>query len=230
MQKSNKKTLNLVLRAWLCFLLILIFAVGYSYYKMLPVIISYSKSVAETEMLNSANQAVIKILDDEGITYNEIAKLSRDENGEVKSLEIDVYKINNLKSRISGEISRIIADREEFEISIPLGNFFDTPYTAGIGPKIRFNMKMTTTAFVDFEHEFRAAGINQVLHLINIKIKIKGSFVVVWYTGGVNATTTAIAAQTVIVGTTPDAFTNVIENQDDMTAGLINDYGAVAGD
>ena len=91
-------------------------------------------------------------------------------------------------------------------------------------------MQLTTTAFVDFVHEFKAAGINQTLHLIHIKIKIKGSFVTAWYTGGIATETSVIAAQTVIVGATPDAFTNVIESIDDNTAGLINDYGALAGE
>ena len=197
---------------------------------MLPVIKRYAESVAETVMLNSANEAVITVLKDEDITYDEIAKLSRAEDGTVQSLEIDVYKINNLKSRISNEISRIIGGREEYKVSIPAGSFFDTPYTSGIGPKIPFKMQMTTTAFVDFTHEFRSAGINQVLHLIHIKINIRGSFVTAWYTGGISTQTTAIAAQTVIVGATPDAFTNVIEDVDDNTAGLINDYGALTGE
>ncbi len=230
MQNRRKNGFLNILRAWLCLMLILLIIVGFGFYKALPVIIAYSKSVAETAMLNSTNEAVIKILDDAGFSYDQIAKLSRNSEGQVTSLEIDTYKINYFKSRISSEISKIIAEKEEFKIEIPLGNFFNTPYLVGIGPLLKFNLKMTTTAFVDFEHEFKSAGINQVLHLINVKIRINGSFVVAWYKGGVSAATTAIAAQTVIVGATPDAFTNVVENQDDMTAGYINDYGAVAGD
>ena len=42
------------------------------------------------------------------------------------------------------------------------------------------------------------------------------------------ATAIMIAAQTVIVGKTPDAFTNVVESPTDNTGGLINDYGAIA--
>lgn len=228
--KLSKKSILTAIRAWLCLLLALLIVFGVSYYKMLPVIKRYAESVAETVMLNSANEAVIAVLKDEDITYDEIAKLSRAEDGTVQSLEIDVYKINNLKSRISNEISRIIGGREEYKVSIPVGSFFDTPYTSGIGPKVPFKMQMTTTAFVDFTHEFRSAGINQVLHLIHIKINIRGSFVTAWYTGSITTQTTAIAAQTVIVGATPDAFTNVIEDVDDNTAGLINDYGALTGE
>lgn len=230
MAKNLKKSVLIALRAWLCLLLVLLLILGLSYYKMLPVIKRYAESVAETVMLNSANDAVVRVLENESISYDEIAKLSRNDEGLVQSLEIDVYKINNLKSRISNEISNIIADREEFKVKIPIGSFFNTPYTAGIGPKIPFKMQLTTTAFVDFVHEFKEAGINQTLHLIHIKIKIRGSFVTAWYTGGITAETSVIAAQTVIVGATPDAFTNVIEDVNDNTAGLINDYGAIAGD
>ena len=230
MVRKYKKSILMAIRAWLCLILAFLIIFGVSYYKMLPVIKRYAESVAETVMLNSANEAVITVLEDESVTYDEIAKLSRAEDGTVQSLEIDAYKINNLKSRISNEIAKIINDREEYKVSIPIGSFFNTPYTTGIGPRIPFKMQMTTTAFVDFTHEFRSAGINQVLHLIHIKIKIRGSFVTAWYTGSIEAETTAIAAQTVIVGTTPDAFTNVIEEVDDNTAGLINDYGALAGE
>ncbi len=230
MAKNVKKSVITALRAWLCLLLIILLVLGLSYFKILPVIKRYAESVAETVMLNSANEAIVSVLQSDGITYDEIAKLSRAEDGSVQSLEIDVYKINNFKSRISNEISKIIANREEFKLKIPVGSFFDTPYTSGIGPKIPFNMQLTSTAFVDFTHEFKAAGINQTLHLIHIKIKIRGSFITAWYTGSVAAETTAIAAQTVIVGATPDAFTNVIEDINDNTAGLINDYGALAGE
>lgn len=230
MAKNFKKSLITALRSWLILLLILLIIIGVSYCNMLPVINRYSESVAETVMLNSANDAVVRVLQSEDISYDEIAKLSRTQDGAVQSLEIDVYKINNLKSRISNEISKIIASREEFKVKIPLGNFFDTPYTSGIGPKIPFKMQLTTTAFVDFTHEFKSAGINQTLHLIHIKILLKGSFVTAWYSGGIKTETSVIAAQTVIVGATPDAFTNVIEDINDNTAGLINDYGALAGE
>ena len=93
---------------------------------------------------------------------------------------------------------------------------------------LKFNMQITTTAFVNFKHEFKAAGINQVLHIITVEIEVKGNLLMLGYKKGITASTSAIAAQTVIVGKTPDSFTNVIESQTDNTGGLINDYGAIA--
>ena len=195
---------------------------------MTPVILRYAVSAAETIMLNSANEAVIKILEENNIAYDDIVRLLTTKEGYVTSLEIDIFEINRLKSYISNKMSEIISKKENYDVSIPIGTFFGSTYTSGLGPKIHFKMQLTSTAFVNFRHEFKSAGINQVLHIINVDIKLSGSLITVGYSKGISAETSAIAAQTVIVGNTPDAFTNVIENENDNTAGLINDYSAIA--
>ena len=206
----------------------LLLIIGITFAQIHPVLMNYATSCAETIMLNCANEAILSVLEKENITYDDIARLSLNEEGYVTSLEIDTYSVNVLKSKISNELSYLVDAREEYKVGIPLGTFFDNIYTQGLGPKIKFNMHMTSTAFVTFSHEFKSAGINQVLHIINVEIEVKGSFVMIGYTKGINVKTSAIAAQTVIVGKTPDAFTNVIESEKDNTGGLINDYGAVA--
>ena len=209
--------------------ILLIFSVLFTfvYYNMQPVIMRYAVSVAETIMLNSANQAVLNILDGENVTYQDIVSLSNNNDGYVTSLEIDVFEVNGLKSRVSNEVSRIVDSKEYYDVKIPIGTFLGNTYTAGLGPKINFNMQLTSTAFVDFRHEFKSAGINQVLHIIMIDIDIRGSLIIAGFNKEIKASTSAIAAQTVIVGKSPDAYTNVIESATDNTGGLINDYGAI---
>ena len=58
---------------------------------------------------------------------------------------------------------------------------------------------------------------------------ISGCLVTVGYADPIKVSTSAMAMQTLVVGGTPEAFTQVVEYEDDNTAGLINDYGAVAG-
>lgn len=215
------------LRVFLSILLILILIAGICFYKMQPVIFRYAVSKAETIMLNSANESVISILEKNDISYDDIVKLTSNSDGYVTSLEIDIYEVNYLKSRISNEIAEIIDSREYYDVAIPVGTFFGNTYTAGFGPCIKLKMQLTTTAFVDFKHEFKSAGINQVLHIITVDIKISGSLIIAGYNKSINANTSAIAAQTVIVGKSPEAFTNVIESEQDNTGGLINDYGAI---
>lgn len=198
-----------------------------TYFKIQPLILRYTESIAETLMLNTANQAIIEVLESENIEYNDIVKLTRNEDV-VTSLEIDVYYANLIKSKISNKISSIIAEKEKYTVSIPVGTFFANTYTSGLGPNLKFKMQITTTAFVDFENEFKSAGINQVLHIINAKIDMRGTIIIAGYRGTIKANTTAIIAQSVIVGSVPDAFTSVIESENDNTGGLINDYGALS--
>ena len=209
--------------------IILVFATIFSaviYFKMKPVIVKHALSSAETLMLNSANEAIIEIFESGNVTYSDIVTLSNNSDGYVTSLEINIYEINRLKAKISGEISKIISGKEKYEISVPLGAFLGNVYTSGMGPILSFKMQVTTTAVVNFTHEFKAAGINQVLHIINVNIDMKGTLLVAGAMQSVNVSTSAIAAQTVIVGKTPDAFTSVIESTESNTGGLINDYGA----
>ncbi len=222
--KRRKRVLILTLVFLLCFTI----PFGVVFYKIHPVIMRYAVSEAETIMLNSANEAVLKVLKENNVTYSDIARLTANDDGYVTSLEIDVYEVNRLKSNISNATAKIIGQKEFYDLSIPIGTFLGNAYTSGLGPSVNFKMQLTTTAFVDFKHEFKSAGINQVLHIITVEIDIRGSLIIMGYNKSIRAATSAIAAQTVIVGKTPDAFTNVIESQNDNTGGLINDYGAIA--
>ena len=207
-------------------LLVLSVLITVCFYKMRPVILRYAESAAETLLLDASNKAILDILNEQNVSYNDIVTLSREESGRVTSLETDIVKINSLKSLISNRLSEIIAGKEYYDLYIPLGTFFSSVYTSGYGPKMHFKMQLTATARVNFSHEFKAAGINQVLHIVMVDMDISGSLVITGYSGGISVLNSAMAAQTIIVGTTPEAFTNVIESEQDNTAGLINDYGA----
>ena len=224
-RRRNRKYRLIVLTAVVLIVTVLL---SVCFYKMHPLIITNAVSVAETIMLNSANEAVVSILEAEDFTYDDIVNLTYNSDGYVTSLEIDIYEVNFLKSKISNEVASIVSGRENYDFGIPIGTFFNNDFTNGLGPKIKFNMQITTTAFVDFSQEFESAGINQVLHIIKVDMKIKGSLVIAGYTKGIETSTSAIAAQTVIVGKTPDAVTSVVESEKDNTGGLINEYGAIA--
>lgn len=198
--------------------------------EMRPVIINHAVSVAETTMLDSANDAIIEILDEQKVSYGDIVHLNENSQGLITSIETDVVEINRLKSSISNRLSEIISEREYYTIKIPVGTFLSNVYTAGIGPELTFNMQLTSTAVVTFKHAFISAGINQVLHRVEVNIDISGKLVVAGFTDDIKVSTSAIAAQTVIAGAVPEAFTQVTEDAGSNLAGLINDYGAIAGE
>lgn len=201
----------------------------YSYLHVRRIIITYAESEAETIIFNIANRVIGQEVTDADISYNDIVNLSRDESGNVTSLEIDIEKINYLKSTISSKISEEVSRSGEYTLSIPVGNLIGNEYLLGLGPKFKFRMQATSSVTTDFESNFYSAGINQVLHQIVIKVKINGSLVLPWRTGGFSTETSIIAAQTVLVGVTPDAYTNVQETYNEQGMGSVGDifdYGA----
>lgn len=192
-----------------------------------PFVFTYAKSEAETIILNAANEAVLNVLSKNDITYSDISIVSRDGNGNITGIEIDTQKVNILKSSLSNEISRIVADRNKYDLHIPVGTLFGNEYTTGYGPKIKFKMQLTETAILDFESRFEAAGINNVLHQIIIKIDVNASVLMMGCTESFSVSTTALVAQTVIAGAVPDSFTNVIEQPNNDLADEVFNFGGL---
>lgn len=186
----------------------------------------YSINVAKRIVIAETDATVIEILNEEGISYDKIANLSKDESGKVTSLEIDVEQINALKSNISSRLNEKLSNREDYELKIPVGTILGNEFTIGRGPEITFKMKMSAAVKSNFKSNFYSAGINQVLHQIIIEVQFDGYINIPWFKEGFSDKTDYIAAQTVIVGVVPDAFTNVIESQPQEITGDIFDYSA----
>lgn len=193
--------------------------------KLRRVICDYSASVGETVMIRTVDQTVSELFTDEDIKYSDLVTLCRDTSGQVTSLEVSVTEMNYIKSQISVRVAEKIAQRERYTLAIPIGTILGNEYTVGRGPELKFKMQITTTVIADFESKFYSAGINQVLHQIHIKVKMNGHTVIPWYRSSFTAETTVIAAQTVIVGMSPDAYTNVIEAGTDAAEDIF-DFGA----
>lgn len=226
--KRRRNQKNHVLFSLVAFLLILCIFSSVFLLRMRPVILNYSQSVAERILLNAANEAAVNVLRECNISYRDLVKLTTDEDGRVTSLQVDALNINMLKSKISLELSEIVARNEEFHTYIPIGTFFGSEYTTGLGPKIEFSMQLTSTCMVDFEYEFQEAGLNQVMHRVLLHMTMTGRLVMRGAADVFTVESSELIAETVIVGLTPDAFTEVIQSPDSDTADVISNYGAAA--
>lgn len=225
MKNFKKRVKFSITKRWiiLFFCIFLVFAV--CFFSVKPFVFTYAKSEAETIILNAVNEAVLNVLAKNNISYANLSNISRDGDGLITGIEIDIEKVNTLKSQISSETARIVAQNNKYDLYIPIGTLFGNEYTTGYGPKIRFRMQLTETAILDFDSRFESAGINNVLHQIIIKIDVNASVLMMGCTDGFSVSTTALAAQTVIAGAVPDSFTNVIEQPNNDLADEIFNFG-----
>lgn len=227
MKKITKKQTFLIVKRWFVLLLCLCIVFTGCFFSVKPFVFVYAKSKAETIILNAANKAVLNVLNKNNITYSELSNVSRDSSGVITGIEIDINMVNRLKSEISGEISEIVSSENKYDLNIPVGTLLGNEYTTGYGPKIKFKMQLTETAILDFESKLTAAGINNVLHQIIIKIDVNASVLMMGCTDSFSVSTTALGCQTVIAGAVPDSFTNVIEYPENDLADEIFNFGEV---
>ena len=73
--------------------------------------------------------------------------------------------------------------------------------------------------------EFSEAGINQTRHRIIIEITVNVEAIVPGYSTDVAVSTAITAAETIIVGRVPDAYTHVVSSDADLV-GTLEDYEA----
>ncbi len=225
--KYGKNDFLYVLSRWMLLFAALLAAAGVSLFRFRTVAFTNAKSTAENIMLNAANQAVINVLRDSDVKYDDISHVSVNSDGIITGITIDTAKVNMLKGLISNEIYRIVTEQQEITMNIPLGTLLNQEYTSGYGPKIKFKMNLAHTEFLDFDSKLTSAGINSVLHQIVIKIDITGNILAAGASKGFKVSTTALAAQTLINGTVPDSYINVIEGEDASIVDDIFNYGDV---
>ena len=122
-------------------------------------ICEYAVSQAKIIIYKNINNSVSNCFSDNQITYNNIVNLTRNNENNVSTLEIDIVKINKLKSEINYLVAKENNGSDEYVISVPLGTLFGNEFTLGMGPQIKFKIKMVANATTDFESNFYAAGI-----------------------------------------------------------------------
>ncbi len=193
---------------------------------MRNIIDNYSSSLAKIRVNTLMNDMIHDFLERNSLEYSKLVNIRYDNNSNVKSVEIDSVRINMIKSGIVSIVQREIAKNDELNLAIPLGSVLGSEFTINRGPRIPIDMTMSSAVHTQVVSNFEGAGINQTLHRIVLNIEIDIYMVTPWYRANTKVNTDFILTETVIVGKVPDAFTVVIESEEDNTGGLINDYGA----
>jgi len=207
-------------------LMICMIALIFTDSKLRPILTDFSINKANIVVNTVINETVYNLLDEEGLKYNGICTISRNSDNIVSSVEIDTVKVNLVKTNIISKVQQIISEKQDVVISVPFGTVMGSEYLIGRGPKITIKMQMGSAVFSDIVSSFSSAGINQTLHQIKLSVDTNVYLVMPWYRSSTVVHTSFILAETVIVGTVPNAYTNVIEYPNSNIAGELFDYGA----
>lgn len=171
------------------------------------------------------NDAVLSEIEREGAEYDTLVNLTTNADGEVVSVQSNVMNINRLKSEVAERVERELERMSSIDIQIPIGTLLGIQIFHGKGFKIGMTVNPVGYAATTIISEFTDAGINQTLHRIIIEIDADVDALIPGFSTNVPIKTAIVAAETVIVGRVPEAYTHVVSGEE--LAGTLNDYGAV---
>lgn len=213
-------------------ILILIFSIGLFAvldHLVTPMIRTASVKRARSVATYVISETVLDVLEDNEVGYDSIISFEKDNSGKIVAVKTNSVLINKLKAELSSEIYNRIKSINPEVLTLHLGSVLNSGLLMGKGPAVKVNITPVGAVTSDFINEFKAAGINQTNHRIMIKINIAFSVLMPFNSVNQTVETTVCAAETVLVGEIPSAYTNVQNIGDfdglDLTGDIV-DFGA----
>ena len=190
-----------------------------------PVIQSMAAYQAKVYATRILNEAVEAQLAGESPSYRELVSLSTGDDSKINAVQTDVVRLNLLKAALTNAATDRLEELEQQTVLVPLGTLLGWQVLSGRGPLVEFRLVPAGYVRSSLSHRFDAAGINQTRHQIMLRLDASIIAVLPGYTTSTEVSTDFLLAETVIVGTSPDSFTQVLTGDDQSIDQLIADYG-----
>ena len=190
-----------------------------------PVIQSMAAYQAKVYATRILNEAVEAQLAGESPSYRELVSLSTGDDGKINAVQTDVVRLNLLKAALTNAATDRLEELEQQTVLVPLGTLLGWQVLSGRGPLVEFRLVPAGYVRSSLSHRFDAAGINQTRHQIMLRLDASIIAVLPGYTTSTEVSTDFLLAETVIVGTSPDSFTQVLTGDDQSIDQLIAEYG-----
>lgn len=174
--------------------------------KIRPFVISVAQGYAKNVASNTLNDIIDDAMKGEEYSFINIIK---DGEGKIAAVTMNSADTNLLMTKISIGLKEKIADMDEVEARIPLGNFMPYPFFAGLGPKVPVRFLILANSSVTAEETFTAKGINQTLYTITLHVNTRVGIYIPAMHSSVEIENDIPIAQTLVVGNVPDSYTNV---------------------
>lgn len=149
----------------------------------------------------------------------------KDAQGQVVSIETDIQQISAVKTGVTDKILTKLKELSRDSIKIPLGNLTGNGFLSARGPNIDCRFIPVGSIEIKTLSKFEACGINQTRHQIVVSVETEISAVTSFKSVRVKVPTDFVLAETVIVGSVPENYTQVLTSDRELIS-EINDYKA----
>lgn len=162
-----------------------------------------AKSIA-TKISNEQATAVMQ-----NYKYENISRIIRDEQENVKMIQMDIFTVNAITSEIALKIQEELDNYQSGKLCIKLGTFTGSKLLSGRGPNVPIKMSTVGNVETNLVSSFSHSGINQTLHRIYLDVSCNVVILTPYDTIEEKITNQVLLAEAVIVGNVPDTYYNL---------------------
>lgn len=176
--------------------------------RLRPAVIAVVCDNLSNQITDEVFLLVNDLLEEQGISYSNICTIQRDSEGKITALQMDMTRLNSLKSAIAVEVAEAYDESVmTHPVSIPIGSVLPGMMFSGLGPNVRVDVLSVGNIDAEFENEFESKGINQTLHRITLTVTAELHLLL---PGGIYSyveETRMVLAETVLLGEVPGNYT-----------------------
>lgn len=200
---SRKTKFRIVLIVLLA--IIILFCVYY-FKVVCPIIVSLSQEKVRSIATSEISRVVGDVMSDEGLTYNDLVKITYSEGNKVELIEVNTIKVNLIIREITEKVQANFDTLGKEGISISLGTFTGIPFLFGLGPDVSIKLVPVGTVNTKVSSSFNEAGINQTIHRLYFIVSSNIGMVLPAMTQNFTTELEVLLCESIIVGEIPSVY------------------------
>lgn len=180
--------------------------------RLRPVLITIAQAKVTNEVTHTVDTLVSQTVAAQGLTYDQLITMEKDEQGRITALTSNMSALNALRSQLVTLAVEKIDRLDTQSLGVPLGNLTGVSLLSGHGPEVPVRVVSTGIAHGEFTNSFTEAGINQTRHQILLNLTVSVTILLPGEDVDTVITTQVPVAETVIVGAVPDTYLQMGQN------------------
>lgn len=191
-------------RRRLCVLILLLLLVFlFLELRIKPIASSVAEIQARAMATEIVNRSVCEVLEETGITCDELEHISYTEGQKITAISSDTVMTNKLKNAVTLRIQEELENVRSKRVDIPLGTLLGSELTNGQGPSVPVYLSLSGNVKSDFAAEFESGGLNQTVHKLSLQITIELTILLPLSSVNTTVETSVLIGETVIIGDVP---------------------------
>jgi len=138
--------------------------------------------------------------------YGDLVSVTLDADGNIAMVQANSTLIHVLVRNTAAKAQANINAAGMLSARVPLGTLSGLTFLSGAGPDVTFRGKTVGVISTEVLTEFSAAGINQTLHRIFVRVRADVTVVLPGFTIKITSTTHVPITESVLVGKVPNFY------------------------